>query len=167
MRQLRGCQNRNSLPNPLSLHDGFAVCLFLFSVYTVRPLFAQCSHLGLLLNSVCVCVYAPCVCLPSRHKIGLCRSASSRSATPDCTNASCRLIHRAASSSNSSSSVSFSLLHFLSLISQRPIRPTQHSHFFFSFSLPSLLLLLLLSRPQFHFVLLRVLAATHRCRCSR
>jgi len=36
----------------------------------------------------------------SRLKIGPCRSASFRSATPDCTNANCLPIHPAASSSS-------------------------------------------------------------------
>jgi hypothetical protein len=45
--------------------------------------------------------------LPHRLKIGPCRSASSRSATRDCTNVNCRPIRPAASSSSWSSSVSW------------------------------------------------------------
>ena len=82
-------------------HDGFALVFVLSLILVVVRFLTVC---------VCLC----------RLKIGPCRSASSRSETLDCTNASCRLIRPAASSSSSSSSVSW-VLFTLVLSKENPL----------------------------------------------
>ena len=107
---------RPSLPtlsdcfNPLS----FFMMDFLFVFYFWSLGWLLCHVCGLL-----TVFYRPVVCLSSRLRTGPCRSASSKNETPDCTNANCRLIHRAASLSNSSSLVSTEYC-ILILLAMRP-----------------------------------------------
>lgn len=96
--------------NPLS----FFMMDFLFVFYFWSLGWLLCHVCGLL-----TVFYRPVVCLSSRLRTGPCRSASSKNETPDCTNANCRLIRRAASLSNSSSLVSTEYC-ILILLAMRP-----------------------------------------------